>query len=153
MIYGEIKYLETYKGISKHLDKAIDYILSGEYKNGKFGKNVIDGETLYFNCPENAMTKSCENAIFEGHKRYIDIHIVVEGEECIAYTPKDKVKLSKEYDLDDDYELYEGDIEMCFTLDKSKYLILFPNEPHIAMLKVREKGEAIKKVIFKVLVD
>lgn len=42
MIYGEIKDLGLYKGISKNLDRAIDYILSGEYKNGVVGKNVID---------------------------------------------------------------------------------------------------------------
>ena len=41
MIYGEIKDLNQYRGISKNLDKAIDYILSGEYKNGVPGKKVI----------------------------------------------------------------------------------------------------------------
>ena len=32
MIYGEIKDLNQYRGISANLDKAIDYILKGEYK-------------------------------------------------------------------------------------------------------------------------
>ena len=51
MIYGEIKDLGLYKGISKNLDRAIDYILLGEYKNGVVGKNVIDGDNVYFNQP------------------------------------------------------------------------------------------------------
>ena len=39
MIYGEIKDLNQYKGISKNLDKAIEYILSGEYKKGIPGES------------------------------------------------------------------------------------------------------------------
>ena len=38
MIYGEIKELNQYRGISENLDKAIDYILSGKYKDGVPGK-------------------------------------------------------------------------------------------------------------------
>ena len=49
MIYGELKDLKFYKGISERFDKAIDCILSGDYKKGTPGKNVIDGDDVYFN--------------------------------------------------------------------------------------------------------
>ena len=48
MIYGEIKELKFYKGISENLDKAIDYILSRDIKKGTPGKNVIDGDIFIF---------------------------------------------------------------------------------------------------------
>lgn len=151
MIYGEIKDIEQYRGISENLDKAIDYILSGEYKNGVPGKNVIDGEKLYFNCPKNPKTKELEDGFFEGHKQYIDIHVVIDGEENLGFTPRPEVTLKQEYNEVEDYELYDGEIKQLFHLTSERFVMFFPDEPHMALLKVGEVKE-IKKVIFKVLV-
>ena len=41
MIYAELKNIKTYKGISKNLDKAIDFIVGKKYLNANFGKNII----------------------------------------------------------------------------------------------------------------
>lgn len=149
MIYGEIKDIKTYKGLSKNLDRAIDYIFEGKYKNNHFGKNEIDGDIIYFNCPEKPMTKDKNGLEVEYHKRYIDIHIVIEGEESIGYSPFDEATETKSFDIENDYALMKGDIKTEFYLDNKKFLIIFPYEPHIALLKVNEIKE-IKKVIFKV---
>ena len=102
MIYGEIKDLNQYKWISKNLDKAIEYILNEEYKKGIPGKNIIDGDNLYFNYPDCAITKEVKEGFLEGHKKYIDIHIVISGEENLGYTPRSEVKVKKEYDSEGD---------------------------------------------------
>lgn len=151
MIYGEIKELNNYRGISKAFDTAIDYILSGKYKDGKFGKNIVDGDVVYFNCPENPMTKDVKDGILEGHKKYIDIHLVIEGDENIGYVSPSKVKVTKEYDSKDDYELFSGELEVFLHLDNTNFLALFPGEPHMALMKHGEKTANIKKVIFKIM--
>lgn len=151
MIYGEIKDLRQYKGISENLDKAIEYILSGDYKKGTVGKNVIDGDKLYFNFPNCPKTKEIEDGFFESHKQYIDIHIVIEGEENLGFVPRPDATLTKEYDAEGDYELLDGDIKNIFHLTPERFIMFFPDEPHMALLKV-DKVREIKKVIFKVLV-
>lgn len=151
MIYGEIKDLNQYKGISKNLDKAIEYILSGEYKKGTPGKNIIDGDNLYFNYPSCAMTKEIRDGFFEGHKKYIDIHIVISGEENLGYTPRSEVTIKQKYDSEGDCELYDGALKNIFHVTEDGFVMFFPDEPHMALLKVGEIKE-ITKVIFKVLV-
>lgn len=151
MIYGEIKDLGQYKGISKNLDKAIEYILNGEYKKGTPGKNVIDGDNLYFNYPSCVITKEIKDGFFEGHKKYIDIHIVISGEENLGYTSHSEVTVKKEYDSEEDCELYDGELKNVFHVTEDRFIMFFPDEPHMALLKVGEIKE-IKKVIFKVLV-
>ena len=151
MIYGEIKDLHCYKGISKAFDTAIDYILSGKYKEGNIGKNLVDGDVVYFNMPDAPKTKDEKEGFLEGHKKYIDIHLVLEGKENIGYVPNSKVVVSKEYDSEGDYEIYKGDVETFLTLDNTKFLALFPEEPHMALVKVGEEPQTIKKVIFKIL--
>lgn len=151
MIYGEIKDLNQYKGISENLDRAIECILNGEHKKGTPGKNVIDGDNLYFNYPSCAMTKEIKDGFFEGHKKYIDIHIVISGEENLGYTPHSEVTVKQEYDSDGDCELYDGEIKNVFHVTEDRFIMFFPDEPHMALLKVGEVKE-ITKVIFKVLV-
>ncbi len=151
MIYGELKDLNQYRGISKNLDKAIDYILTGDYKNGVPGKNIVDGDNVYFNCPDHPMTKELEDGFFEGHKQYIDIHIVIEGEENLGFVPRSESKLTQKYDEAGDYELFNGEIKNLFHLTPERFVMFFPNEPHMALLKVGEVKQ-ISKVIFKVLV-
>ena len=151
MIYGEIKDLNQYKGISENLDRAIEYILKGEYKKGTPGKNVIDGNNLYFNYPSCAITKEIKDGFFEGHKKYIDIHIVISGEENLGYTPHSEVTVKQEYDSEGDCELYDGELKNVFHVTEDRFIMFFPGEPHMALLKVGEVKE-ITKVIFKVLV-
>ena len=150
MIYGEIKDLNQYKGISKNLDKAIEYILNEEYKKGIPGKNIIDGDNLYFNYPDCAITKEVKEGFLEGHKKYIDIHIVISGEENLGYTPHSEVTVKQEYDSEGDCELYDGELKNVFHVSADRFIMFFPDEPHMALLKVGEVKE-ITKVIFKVL--
>ncbi|CAM3155193.1 YhcH/YjgK/YiaL family protein [Streptobacillus ratti] len=148
MIYGEIKDIKRYKGLSKNLDKAIDFIFDGKYIKSDFGGNIIEGDKIYFNRPEKPMTKAKDDLV-EYHKRYIDIHVVIEGEEIIGYASFDDCVETKEFDEENDYAFMKGNMKTEFYLDNKKFLIIFPNEPHMGLLKVDEEKE-IKKVIFKV---
>ena len=83
MIYGELRELKFYKGISENLDKAIECIESGAYKTAPEGKNIVDGDNVFFNC-QTVKTQAIEERFFEGHKKYID---------CLLYTspsPRDR---------------------------------------------------------------
>lgn len=152
MIYGELKEIDNYRGISKNLDLAFDYIKTGAYKNGKYGKNEVIGDTVYFNMPENAKTKDKENGFIESHKQFIDIHIVISGDENIGYLDPRNGKIVQEYNENGDFAEWKGEVEMFFHMDNTKFLIFFPDEPHMAMVKFGEDRD-IKKVIFKVEVE
>lgn len=149
MIYAELKDINSYKGISKNLDKAIDFIAEKKYLNANFGKNVVDGDKIYFNHPEKPMTRENTDLELEYHKKYIDIHIVLEGEEAIIYSPFEECVETKSYNMEDDYALVKGKTQAELLMNTENFLILFPKEPHLALLKVKEPKE-IKKVIFKV---
>ena len=149
MIYAELKNIKTYKGINKNLDKAIDFIVERKYLNASYGKNIIDGDAVYFNCPEKPITRENTNLDLEYHKKYIDIHIVLEGEESIAYTPFEDCIETKSYNVEEDYGLVKGKAQVEFIMNPKNFLLFFPEEPHLALLKIDTPKE-IKKVIFKV---
>ncbi len=62
---------------------------------------------------------------FEGHKKYIDIHVVISGEENLGYTPCSEVTVKKEYDSEGDYELYEGTLKNIFHVTEDKFYNIF----------------------------
>jgi len=149
MIYAELKDIKFYKGINKNLDKAIDFITEKKYLNADFGKNIVDGDKIYFNHPEKPTTRENTDLELEYHKKYADIHIVLEGEESIIYSPFEGCVETKSYNMEDDYALVKGKTQAELLMNSKNFLILFPEEPHLALLKVGEPKE-IKKVIFKV---
>lgn len=149
MIYGELRELKFYKGISKNLDKAIECIESGAYKTAPEGKNIIDGDNVFFNC-QTVKTQPVEERFFEGHKKYIDIQIVINGEEKIGYSTRSNVVRTTTWNRETDFEKYEGSVDHLFELNGDTFIILFPEEPHMPLVHGENGPMEIKKVVFKI---
>ena len=149
MIFGQIDELKFYKGISKGLDMAIEAIENGSYKTGVVGKNEIDGDNVFFNVQE-CKTKVLEECFFEGHKKYIDIHIVIDGEEGIGYSLKSDLKEKTEYNEEIDFQVLEGTEEYRLNMNKDNFLIVFPDEPHMPLISKDNEPKELKKAVFKI---
>ena len=108
MIYDELKNIKTYKGINKNLDKAIDFIVEKKYLNADFGKNIVDDDKIYFDYPEKVSTRENIDLELEYHKKYIDIHIVLEEEEVIGYTPFEECIETQKYNIEKDIAFMKG---------------------------------------------
>ena len=149
MIFGQIDELKFYKGMSSELDMAIEAIENGSYKNGVVGKNEIKGDDVFFNLQE-CKTKVLEECFFEGHKKYIDIHIVIDGEEGIGYSLKNSLKEKTEYNEESDFQVLEGVEEYRLNMTKDNFLIVFPDEPHMPLIAKENEPKALKKAVFKI---
>lgn len=150
MIYDKIENIGRYLGISNYLDQAIRYIMTGNYRKAEYGRNVVAGEDIYYNCPEGAMAKNVEGMDYEYHRTYIDIHIPLKGKENIAFFEMKQGKEVKAYEEENDYGLYQGIAEGKLCIKEGEFLMLFPEEVHLALMKVEEEATPIEKVIFKV---
>ena len=149
MIYDELKNIKTYKGINKNLDKAIDFIVEKKYLNADFGKNIVDDDKIFFDYPEKVSTRENIDLELEYHKKYIDIHIVLEEEEIIGYAPFEDCIETQKYNIEKDIAFMKGKNQAEFILNGKNFLIVFPNEPHLPLLSVGKVKE-IKKVVFKI---
>ena len=82
MIYDKIKNINLYKGLYPNLDIAIDYIKKGEYVNLPLGKQDIVGKDVWVSVIE-IEGKDVATTPFEIHKKYLDIHVDITGNELI----------------------------------------------------------------------
>lgn len=147
MIFGNIKNLHIYKGISKKLDKAIDFILKNKFIFSPVGKNIIDDE-IFYNIQE-CKTKKVKDSYFEIHKKYIDIHIVIEGEEKIAFSSNENLNPIDKFDYINDCQFLKGNYSDIFNMNTKNFLIIFPEEAHMPLITFNSSN-LLKKAVFKI---
>lgn len=93
---------------------------------------------------------SREQAIFESHKEYIDLHYCIEGEETIEWAPAGSLRTKRDYDTQTDTALYGIERRgKTLALASGDYAIFFPGEAHMPKL-CGLKTTDIRKVVVKI---
>jgi len=148
MIYDTLNNINEYKGISINLDKALTFLSLAKDATLALGRTEIEGDKIYANII-SAQTILREAGSFEYHKKYIDIHFMIEGEERILISNVNKLDTISEYKEDGDYGLQRGKEEVELLLTKGKFCICFPEDSHLPLI-MNNESESIKKGIIKV---
>lgn len=146
MILANINRLERYIGINKNIDTAIRFIKENDLSKLPLGKTEID-DFMFINVFEYVADNKVGD-FYEGHKEYLDIHIVLKGKEKIAGLDIQKGILRGQFDEENDFGLYDGESEYEVVLEEGLCLIVFPEDLHEP--KVHINDELIRKVVVKV---
>jgi YhcH/YjgK/YiaL family protein len=150
MIYDTTNALENYKGISKNLDTAIDYIMKNQFDTLETGAHKIDGDNVIVHI-QNYETKDGQTAEYEAHKKYIDIQMTLEGEEYCYYTPLENLVATGPFNEDNDIGFFNSEVDngIALPLIPHMFSILFPHDAHKPCCTIK-KVTPIKKVVIKV---
>lgn len=155
MIIGKLKNLDAYKGLGENLDTAIEYILKTDLLSLSNGRTDIYEDKIFLNkFSYNCTTE--ENGFFEGHEKYLDIHIVLNGQELLGYSDKSDVTAVSEYDIVNDFTEYKGVINTYCKCTPSDFIILFPNDIHMPKISIDNSNfdnQTVDKVVLKVLMS
>ena len=89
MIFDDLKNITFYKGIHPNLDQAIDFLYEHRKDSFELGRYDIDGDKVFLVVQENTLNKEESNR-FEHHKKYADLHLLVEGHEFSSYGSRDR---------------------------------------------------------------
>lgn len=148
MIVDQINNYGLYIGKNEKIDRAISYIKEMDFQNLEPKMYGVDGDEIFFNLIEYE-TKEEEERFWESHKKYIDLHFILEGKEFIGYEQFNRMKVKENYHEADDYYLLEGNLQSKVLLQKDDFMILYPEDVHMTALKVDE-SERVRKVVFKI---
>lgn len=81
MILGTVQYPSRYGGLGIGVKKGLEYLAAqGKLDALPLGRRELDGENLFLEVVETA-TEPHATRYFEAHRRYIDVHITLRGEE------------------------------------------------------------------------
>ncbi|QLQ64234.1 MULTISPECIES: N-acetylneuraminate anomerase [Providencia] len=150
MLFGHISDAAVMPEINLVLRNIIKKALALDPFSLEPGSYPIDDNDVFMNVM-SFETQSREQKCAELHHRYIDIQILLSGEEVIDYGVRNSAKNATVYSEADDYQLTDV-IENCQTLSltPSMFAIFMPYEPHKPGIAA-EKGNCIlKKAVIKV---
>ncbi len=85
----------------------------------------------------------------EAHRKYIDIQLALAGSFDIGWKPLASCQhISKAYDEENDYVLYEDESDVVVTLQPGMFGVFFPDDAHAPM----SSQNPLTKMVFKVRV-
>ncbi len=133
-------------------DKAFSFLKNTDLESLEVKRHDIDGDNLYASVSEY-VTKGENEAMFEAHRKYIDIQYVIKGTEIIKIAPlamRDSV--SQEYDENRDIEFFSVKESKSLLATPDKFFIFFPSDAHKPGL-IAGKADSVKKIVIKLRID
>ncbi|MGL5507136.1 MAG: YhcH/YjgK/YiaL family protein [Paraclostridium sp.] len=149
MIFGNINHGKTYSNIDSDLKRCFEYAKENRLVDFEKGTHIIDGDDIFVNIVEYDTCEK-EERFWEAHKKYIDVHLMLNGCERIDLNFIENLE-QKTYEKENDFLPLKGDNNGYVELRDGDFLICYPEDAHMTAIKVNEK-EPIKKAIFKVIV-
>ena len=151
MIYAKNADALAYRGIHPNLDLALEHINPDFLASLRDNQRVeLKGDLVY--CTRFTYeTIPQEESFFEAHRRYLDIHIMVEGEERVDMNRPEDLNLTDAQEGNDFYA-YQGESWHSTVLKPGEFLVVFPGDAH--RIKVQVDGpKTVSKAVFKVCID
>ena len=150
MIVSSIKdpRFQSYLGVHPRLEAAFEGALELLEKNVPDGEYEIDGRNIYAMF-SSYNTRTVSEAKMEIHKDYIDVQMVIEGEEIVAYESTDKLTVSTPYYPDFEFYHMNENYDKVY-LCGGEFAVVFPGEAHAPSLAVNDVPSAVRKLVIKV---
>lgn len=146
MIFDKIENLRHYDIVS---DKIIEFLFNLN-ENTPTGRYEID-ENSYANI-EEYNTKPIENCRFEAHKKYIDIQLLLKGEERLDVTSVDGLTPTEDYNSEKDIVFFNKINETASVkLSKDYFALLLTHDAHRPQMNAGSTSKTVKKVVVKIL--
>lgn len=112
------------------LERVFEFLARTDLSALPLGRTAVDGDDVYVQVAE-AETRPPEQVRFEAHRRYIDIQIVVRGQESIALAPAATLTTVEAYDAAKDIEFFAPPRESStIALRPGEFVVFVPGDGH-----------------------
>jgi len=135
----------------RHWDQAFHFLKSADLKAMPLGKQEIEGKHLFVSVAEY-YGKQKPDALYESHKKYIDIQYVIKGEEIMGLTTLDKAAIKEPYNEEKDIAFYNYDGGDYMKATPENFFIFFPEDVHRPSITTGD-SVLIKKIVVKILIE
>jgi biofilm protein TabA len=150
VVRGNIRNWSSTTGI-QGLERAFEYLARTDLAALPLGRTDIDGDDVYVMLSE-AETKPPAEVRFEAHRRYIDIQLVVRGQEVIGIAPVASLATTDPYDAARDIEFFaEPPGSAAVELRAGDFAVFAPGDGHRPSLHL-DGPHVSRKAVVKVSV-
>ncbi|NOU35442.1 MAG: YhcH/YjgK/YiaL family protein [Kiritimatiellaceae bacterium] len=117
-------------------------------------KYFIQGDDLFAGV-NSYSTKPRDIAKLETHRKYVDIQVLLSGEEIIEVFEKPGLVVSEPYNPEKDAEFYQVPAKppVTVTLKPGHFAVFLPEDAHMPCIMTGSSPQPVKKVVIKVAID
>jgi YhcH/YjgK/YiaL family protein len=151
MIYDRLDNLNLYTHPGTRLHRALVYArdLAPTVADGR---TELDGDRLYASV-SSYDTGSREERRFESHRKYIDVQVLLEGEERIDVSLEKDLPVLEAYDETREVMFWRPPHDFASLVMKPGcFAVFYPQEIHRPGCNLREKRR-VRKIVVKVRVE
>ena len=145
MIIDKLVNIQFYAPILPNLKEGIKAI-SDLKKKGAFAPGRYDFEGGFFKV-ENGSTKLFTEGTYEAHKQYIDVQIIEDGSEEIAWDTLESLTETVPYSEEKDAARYTGDFSHQIQITKGMFWAAFPWDGHRPGAHSKEEQQYTKIIL------
>ena len=149
MIYDTLRNLSRYETLSPDFATAVQYLRATDLFRLPHGRTGIAGDRVFLNRFDYTTAVRTSKTLFEAHERYLDLHIVLNGQEGIALAPTEFLTERKREE--DDSILNTGDEVYRLPLRVGQFALLYPGEGHMPKL-VCGIPSHVDKIVVKIAI-
>ena len=143
MIIDKFDNIRFYSCMLNNLENGLQAVEA--LRNPESGKYEFDGG---FFMVQKGDTKPMAEGTFEAHRKYVDVQIVLEGSEEMAWADLEDLREEGEYDGDKDKAAYTGSEENTMKITAGMCYIAFPHDGHKAVRHTAEQ-QSYTKIVMK----
>ncbi|MFP2239455.1 YhcH/YjgK/YiaL family protein [Pseudescherichia vulneris] len=150
MIAGNIHHLHSW--LPQELRDAIEHVKAHVTDATPLGKHDIDGNRLFYLISEDT-TEPLAARRAEYHARYLDIQIILKGQEGMTFSTQPAGTPDTDWLADKDIAfLPEGVQEKTVVLSEGDFVVFYPGEVHKPLCAVGTPAK-VRKAVVKMLVE
>lgn len=142
VIFDLIENLDEYKSLNPKFANGLEKLNEVEIDYNK--RFDFDGGYLFF---QEGTTNHIDEGTFEAHKKYIDIQIVLDGSEYVAWAPINQLVVDVEYNAEKDVIRLNGSPKVIMKINKGMAYICLPHDGHKALKYINNATKYNKAVI------
>lgn len=152
MIYDHLANADLYRNIKPGITRALDYLRQTDFTNVANGKYELDGDKL-FAMVQRYPTRADSDAVWESHRKYIDVQYIGQGEERFGYVPLNEAPaITMPYSDEKDVIFYAPGTS-SLPLKSGQFAVFFPHDIHAPCLRYGDQPSDVMKVVVKVAVE
>ena len=149
MILCSMRDFGRYEGLNTRFGALADVLETQNLRDFSVGRHDILGDKLYVIAAPQAATQPV--VMLEAHRRYIDVHVSLDGTDGIGWAPLDMLLTEDApFDGERDFVCYREPHLSIHLVTAGSLAVFFPEDAHAPLLG---DGHLVHKCVFKVLVD
>lgn len=144
MVVDSLDRIMMYAPLVNHLEAGMDTVK-------KLGDNLEVGRYEFeggFLLVQKGATKPLEEGTYEAHRKYVDVQIIVEGSEEVAWKDLKDLTTAIEYNPEKDAERLDGTFDHVMKISAGMFYMAFPHDGHKPVSHTKEQ-QSYTKIVMK----